>query len=149
MGIFMKGRPMLKTTILHPELIRGLAEAGHGAKILVADANYPATVKSPAGARRVFLNFTPGMIGGVDIIRALGDTIPVESAQYMHPDDRSVPEIVREYHKLLGDDVPFDGLGRFEFYEEAGRDDVALVIASGEQRTWANLLITVGVIQPK
>lgn len=138
---------MLKTTILHPELIRALAEAGHGAKILVADANYPVTVKSPAAARRVFLNFKVGLIGGLDIVRAIGETVPLEAAVYMHPYDKSVPEIVREYEAALGG-VPFESLGRFEFYEAAMRDDVSLVIASGEQRTWANLLMTVGVVQP-
>ncbi len=136
---------MLKTEIIHPALLRGLAEAGHGARILLGDANYPITTKANPLARRVFLNFVPGQIGGADIVKALASTIPIESAGFMTPDDGSKPEIVQEYHRIIGEAVPFQGYGRFQFYDEAAGPDTALVIASGEQRFYANLLITVGV----
>lgn len=136
---------MLKTEILHPELIRGLAESGHGARILIADSNYPVTVKAAQTARRVFLNFTPGMVDGASIVRALGAIIPVESALYMTPDSGETPEIVKEYQQILGAAVPFSSTTRFPFYEEAASPDTCLVIASGEQRVYANLLLTVGV----
>ena len=35
--------------------------------------------------------------------------------------------------------------GRFEFYDECRTEDLAIVIATGEQRIYANLLLTVGV----
>lgn len=140
---------MLKTNIIHPELMQALAEAGHGAKILLADSNYPVTVKANPDARIVFLNFIPGMVGGVDIIRALAQTIPVESAIYMAPPDGKMPAIVAEYRKLIPKSAPFAALERFDFYDEAAGSDTSLVIASGEQRTYANLLMTVGVVQPK
>ncbi|MDR0361224.1 MAG: RbsD/FucU family protein [Planctomycetota bacterium] len=140
---------MLKTTIIHPELIQALAEAGHGARILLADSNYPVTVKAPPEARLVFLNFVPGQIGGVDIIGALAETVPIESAIYMTPPDGKMPEIVAEYRKLIDGAAPFESRGRFEFYEEAQSPDTCLVIASGEQRVFANLLLTVGVVPPK
>ncbi len=140
---------MLKTTIIHPELIQALAEAGHGARILLADSNYPVTVKANPDARIVFLNFVPGMVGGVDIIRALVETVPLESALYMAPPDSKMPPIVAEYRKLIPKAVPFASLERFDFYDEASSPDTALVIASGEQRVYANLLMTVGVVPPK
>lgn len=140
---------MLTTKIIHPPLIRALAEAGHGARILLADGNYPVTVKSHPAARKVFLNFIPGLVGGVAIVRALAETIPVESAMYMTPPDGEMPAIIKEYKSLIGGDVPFEGLERFAFYDAASTSDNAVVIASGEQRTYANLLITVGVVQPK
>jgi L-fucose mutarotase len=136
---------MIKTDIIHPELLMALAETGHGARILLADSNYPVTTKAAMGARRVFLNFIPGIVGGVDIIRALAATIPVESAIYMANAEGKMPEIVAEYQKILGSGVPFEDRERFAFYDEAVDDDTALVIASGEQRVYANLLITVGV----
>ena len=40
-------------------------------------------------------------------------------------------------------------LRRFEFYEAASAPDVTLVIATGEQRIYANLLLTIGVIPPE
>ncbi len=140
---------MLKTNIIHPELIQALAEAGHGARILLADSNYPVTVKANPDARIVFLNFIPGMIGGVDIIRALVQTVQIESAIYMAPPDGKMPAVVSEYRKLIPKSAPFASLERFDFYEEASTPDTSLVIASGEQRVYANLLMTVGVIPPK
>ena len=38
---------------------------------------------------------------------------------------------------------------RFKFYEVAGTPDVCLTIATGEQRIYANLLLTIGVVKPK
>ncbi len=136
---------MINTDIIHPQLLQGLAEAGHGANILVADANYPVTTKVSAQARIIHLNFVPGMVGGIDIVRALEKTVPIESAAYMAGADGKMAAVVAEYKRILGDDVPFDKLDRFAFYDAASRDETSLVIASGEQRVYANLLITVGV----
>ena len=36
---------------------------------------------------------------------------------------------------------------RFKFYEVAGTPDVCLTIATGEQRIYANLLLTIGVVR--
>ncbi|MDR3211551.1 MAG: RbsD/FucU family protein [Planctomycetota bacterium] len=139
---------MLKTPIIHPELMQALGEAGHGARILVADSNYPVTVKANPESRIVFLNFTPGTVSGTDIIRALAQTLVFESALFMAPPDGKTPPVVNEYRKLLPKNVPFESSGRFEFYDEASGPDTSLVIASGEQRVYANLLLTVGVIPP-
>lgn len=139
---------MLKTAIIHPELLQALAEGGHGARVLVADGNYPVTVKSNPRARVVYLNFVPGTVSGVDTVRALAATIPIESALYMAPADGGMPDIVREYHALIGTDVPLESRDRFGFYDEAASPDTHLVIATGEQRTYANLLLTLGVVKP-
>ena len=41
---------MLKTRLLHPQILEALGEAGHGARVLIADGNYPlATQSNPAG----------------------------------------------------------------------------------------------------
>jgi uncharacterized membrane protein YqgA involved in biofilm formation len=39
-------------------------------------------------------------------------------------------------------------LGRFEFYDMARGPDLVLAIATGEQRIYANLLLTIGVVMP-
>ena len=36
-----KGAHMLKTPILHPQILNALGRAGHSSKILIADGNYP------------------------------------------------------------------------------------------------------------
>jgi L-fucose mutarotase len=43
---------MLKTRLLQPQILAALGEAGHGARVLIADGNYPlATQSNPAGRR--------------------------------------------------------------------------------------------------
>ena len=65
----------------------------------------------------------------------------------MEPGDGTTPEIFREFSERLGD-VQLEGLERFAFYDEAGSDDTCLTIVTGEQRIYANLLLTIGVRLP-
>jgi L-fucose mutarotase len=137
---------MLKTRIIHPQLMRALAEAGFGSRILVADANYPIASKSNPAARKIFLNFIPGLVGTRDIIRTLAETVVIDSAIYLAAPDNKMPEIVAEYQKIIGADIPFSGLERFDFYDTAAGPDTAVIIASGECTRRSNLLMTIGVV---
>jgi len=49
------------------------------------------------------------------------------------------------FRLALAKGVAWTELGRFEFYEACRTNDVAIVIATGEQRVYANILLTVGV----
>ncbi len=49
---------------------------------------------------------------------------------------------------MLGPDVGWDELDRFAFYDAARSDDVAVLVATGDQRVYANLLLTLGVRTP-
>jgi L-fucose mutarotase len=66
----------------------------------------------------------------------------------MVPEEGPEPPIFAEFRELLGEEIPLQTLGRFEFYEAARGEDTALVIATGEQRVWANVLLTIGVVPP-
>ena len=44
--------------------------------------------------------------------------------------------------------IELERLERFPFYDAARGPDVALAIATGEQRLYANLLLTIGVVSP-
>jgi L-fucose mutarotase len=66
----------------------------------------------------------------------------------MLPAGGATPEIQRAFRKLLPEQVPVNGLGRSEFYQEAKSGDTALVIATGEQRVYANILLVIGVVPP-
>jgi L-fucose mutarotase len=140
---------MLKTKLLHPEILMELGRNGHGAKILISDGNFPVTTCTPSTAKKVFLNFAPGMLSVVDILTVLKDFIPIESATVMQPADGSVPPIHQEFKQLLGQDLQFNILKRFEFYDEAKSFDVCLAIATGEVRRFANIILTIGVVMPE
>lgn len=137
---------MIKGPLLHPEILRALASAGHGSKVLISDGNYPhATGASPA-ATRVFLNLRPGLLSVTDVLATLAAVIPIESALGMQTRDGQAAPIHGEIRGLLGG-CPFDLVPRHDFYAQARGADTALVIATGEQRRFANVLLTIGVIR--
>ncbi len=137
---------MLKTRLLHPELLETLARAGHGSRVLIADGNYPFETGSSERARKVFLNLAPGMLRVTDVLKVLVKTIPVESASVMVPPDRSRQAIFDDFERLLPQDIRLENLDRFDFYEAARSRDTVLVIATGDKRKYANLLLTIGVV---
>ena len=53
---------MLKGKLLHPQILHALARAGHGAKVLISDGNYPHWPKHGPNAEVVFLNLGPGKV---------------------------------------------------------------------------------------
>ena len=149
---------MLKGRLLHPELLRALAAAGHGARVLLADGNYPVSTKSPPTATRVYLNLAPGIVTVTDVLEAMIATIPIEAAAVMVPDHGPEPPIFAEFRRLLerATTAPGTGpepleltpLGRQAFYDAASAPDVAIAVATGERRLYANLLLTIGVVGP-
>ena len=138
---------MLKGTLIHPEILRALGAAGHGSQILIADSNYPFSTGSHPDAAHVYLNLAPGKVTVLDVLETLVTAIPIEAARGIAPDSGPEPAIFAEYRKRLPG-IEVGKLGRFPFYEAARARDTALVIATGEQRTWACLLLTIGVIPP-
>jgi L-fucose mutarotase len=138
---------MLYTKLTHPAILEALASAGHGSRVLIADGNYPLSTGTASAARRVYLNLTPGVVAALDVLECVLSAIPVEVAHVMRPDDGSEPDIFAEFReRLFG--VELQGVERFAFYDLARQPDVTLAIATGEQRLWANILLTIGVVQP-
>lgn len=138
---------MLTTRLLHPEILAALAEAGHGARVLIADGNYPLATRSNPAGHRVYLNLEPGRLTVTEVLAVLADAIPVEAAHVMGPDDDSEPSVFPEFRQLLPG-TELQRLGRFDFYDLARSADTALAIATGEQRIYANILLTIGVVMP-
>jgi len=148
---------MLNSRLIHPRILEAIGAAGHGSKVLIADGNFPASTTLGPNAELVHLNLAPGLISGTDVLRALVSAIPIEAATvmdtlkegpYAMTDD---PPIWGEYRAILNESHHPDELQRLErfaFYEAAGEDDVALTIQTGEQRIYANLLLTIGVVMP-
>lgn len=138
---------MLKTSLLHPEILNALAGAGHGSQILIADGNYPFSTTAGPNAALVYLNLSPGLVNATDVLRALVPAIPIEAAHVMQTADGSEPPIFAEFRALLPG-VTISPLERFTFYSAVGEPSVCLVIATGEQRIYANILLTIGVVPP-
>lgn len=138
---------MLTTQLLHPEILQALGSSGHGGKVLIADGNYPFVTRANPAAKRVYLNFTPGKLNVVEILEVLAGAIPVESVDVMTPDSGDEPSIFADFRRILPG-LQLNKNGRFAFYDLARDPDCCLVIATGEQRIYANILLTIGVVAP-
>jgi L-fucose mutarotase len=148
---------MLRGTLIHPQMLEALGRAGHGSKVLIADGNYPASTTRGPNATLVHLNLSPGVVSATQALEALVAAAPIEAATVMATLKEGsyavaeAPPIWDEFRRILAG-AGFEGepaaLERSAFYEAAGQPDVALVVATAEQRIYANLLLTIGVVMP-
>jgi L-fucose mutarotase len=147
---------MLTTKLIHPTILEALGRAGHGSKVLIADGNYPCSTTLGRHATLVSLNLAPGIVSATQVLDALVGAVVIEdvavmdtlkTGPYAVAED---PPIWQEFvDSLASAGAPTDlkRLERFEFYESVAGDDVALVVATAEQRIYANLLLTIGVVK--
>ncbi len=135
---------MLKGKLIHPEIMQYLSLCGHGSKVLIADGNYPLKAKAP-NAHRIYLGLTPGKPTVPEVLEALLSVEKFESMELMLPESGEEPPIFGEFRKLLPD-VPVKMLGRYGFYDACCDPIVELAISTGEERPFANILLTVGCV---
>lgn len=135
---------MMKSGCIHPDIMRAVSLCGHGDKVLIADGNYPLSSKSGVNADKVYLGLTAGIPAVTDVLKTLLEEIPVEDAAVMDPGTGAEPEIYAEFAQLLPG-TSLKKLDRYGFYDACCEKNVRLVISTGEQRTFANILLTVGV----
>ena len=140
---------MLRTRLIHPEILAGLAAAGHGSRLLISDGNFPHVTATPPGARRVYLNLSPGRVTVTEVLEAVAVTVPLEAAVVMRPHDADASAVLDEYRALLPPGLPVEVVDRLDFYELTRRPEVTLAVATGDQRLYANLLLTIGYIDPE
>jgi L-fucose mutarotase len=134
---------MLKTRLLHPELLDALASLGHGSRVLIADGNFPFRTEAGPNVRIVYLNLAPGLLNVDQVLDVLLGAIPVESAVMMQsPTEAPVQEV---YRTMLGTEVEIDLVDRAAFYEQVRAAETGLIVATGERRTYANVLLTIGI----
>ena len=149
---------MLKFPLLHPEILEALGRAGHGSQILIADGNYPFSTTLGPNAVLVSLNLRPGLVNATQVLETIAAAVPIEAAAVMaYARDgaygmASDPPVWTEFREILataGLREPLQLIERFQFYKAAAEDRVALVVATAEQRIYANVLLTLGVVMPR
>ena len=148
---------MLTFPLIHPDMLRVLGRAGHGSQILIADGNYPFRTTLGRNAELVSLNLSPGVVSATDVLAALVSAVPIEAAAVMAYATEGPygmaedPPIWNEFRGILaagGFTDPFERIERFAFYDAGRGQDVALAVATAEQRIYGNVLLTIGVIKP-
>jgi len=74
---------MLKHELIHPQINAVLGRAGHHARILIADGNYPASTKLGPNAELISLNLSPGIVTVTQVLRAVLSAVPVDAVNTM------------------------------------------------------------------
>ena len=134
---------MLKTSLINPDIISALAYCGHGSKVLIADGNYPLEEKT-GDAEKIYLGVTAGVPTVTEVLKAIHGVVEIESAEVMVPEDGSTPEIFKEFREELNG-MHLKPMGRYDFYDACMAEGaVFLAISTGEQRVFANILLTIG-----
>ena len=136
--------------VLSPELLFNLRSMGHGEKIILADANFPANSMNKNVIR----------LDGVDIksaANAILSVFPLDSfidsaANRMQVDNK--PDELTDCHKdfikavkeTSGENWKIGSIERQEFYKEAKKSQ--LIVSTSEMRPYGCFILTKGVIKP-
>lgn len=143
---------MLKNipALLTPDALHALASMGHGDDVAIVDANFPAAqVARKSGARLVQLAGASAPQALKAVLQLLPlDTFVPDAAWTMQVvgDAAAIPEPVAEFATVLhqAGERPAVSLERFAFYTQA--QTAFLILQTGEQRKYGNILLRKGVI---
>lgn len=141
---------MLKNipSIISPELLKVLDEMGHGDEIVIGDGNFPAASNANI-LIRCDGHGVPELLDAILTLLPLDVYVdaPVALMQ-VTPGDNADTSIWNEYRKIVDkhqDDVKFEEVERFAFYERARK--AYAIIATGETALYANVILKKGVVK--
>lgn len=138
---------MIKSTIIHPQILQSLAAAGHKSTVVIADAHYAAATAVGPNARTVYLNLTAGRPTIPEALAAVLATVVVEHASQIKATADALPSTVQEeVAGLLQPDVPLEYVDRDAFYGLARKPDLALAVVTGDTRRFGNVLLRLGAL---
>jgi L-fucose mutarotase len=146
---------MLNGPLLHPEILRVLAQAGHHSKVLIADGNYPAADKRGPRAELVSLQLSPGVPTVAQVFASVLGAVRIDEVHTMGVDrDDSYaaatpgdPPVWAEYRRILaaaGSGVELVPIVKWDFYAAVASADHVLTIQTADTKPWANLLLSLG-----
>ncbi len=145
---------MLRQKLIHPDLNRIVGAAGHHARILIADGNYPASSKKGPNAELVHLNLMPGLCTCAQVLEAILSAVPVEEINTMMYELEGPyaltedPEVWADYKKVIADeglDLELKPIEKWDFYDAVATADHVLTVQTADTQRYANVLLSVGV----
>lgn len=145
---------MLRHQLIHPQINAAIGRAGHHAKILIADGNYPASSKKGPNAEVICLNLMPGLVTCAQALQAILSAVPIDIVNTMAEESSDPyalggdPPVWDDYRRVLreaGSDRQLVPISKWDFYEAVATPDHVLTIQTGDQQRFANLLLSIGV----
>ena len=143
----LKGVP----SVLSPQLLKVLAEMGHGDEIVIADGNFPAeSMGKNAVVVRADGHGVPEILDAVLQMMPLDQYVPHPAAlMEVVPGDKCIPVIWNQYRSILEkrreDPSAVEMMERFTFYERTKK--AYAIVATGETAIYANILLKKGVVK--
>ena len=129
--------------VLSPELLKVLAEMGHGDEIVFADAHFPAHSVNARVLRADGLGCAELLEGLAPLFELDSYATPVVMMDAV-PGDTLDPEVEKSYRKALGYTGEIEKMERYAFYERAKK--AYCVIQTGESALYANVILKKGVV---
>ena len=129
-----------------PELLKVLAEMGHGDEIILADAHFPGHSFNDQVLRADGVKITTLLDAILPLFELDSYDDPLIMMQAVEGDslDPNVESSYRaEIEKHAPDAAEVIRIGRFEFYDRAER--AAAVVMTGEVAKYANIILKKGV----
>lgn len=140
-----ENRPMLKgiSPVISPELLKTLAEMGHGDEIVISDAHFPGHTFNNRVIRADGIGADKLLEGIIPLFELDAYATPVIMMAAV-PGDTLDPAVEAKYRKALGYTGEIERVERFAFYERAKK--AYAVVISGETAKYGNIIIKKGVI---
>ena len=135
---------MLKgiSPVVSPDLLKTLAEMGHGDEIVIADAHFPGHTFNSRVLRADGLDADQLLAGIIPLFELDSYATPVIMMEAV-PGDTLDPSVEARYRKALGYDGIIERVERFAFYERAKK--AYAVVLSGEVAQYGNIILKKGV----
>lgn len=131
---------------ISPDLLKTLAEMGHGDEIVLADAHFPGHTFNPKVLRADGLAITT-LLDGILPILELDSYAPPLAMMAAVPGDKLDPKVEAAYLKVIRRHVPGakapERVERFAFYERARK--AFAVVMTGEAAKYGNIILKKGV----
>ena len=128
--------------MVSPELLKTLAEMGHGDEIVISDAHFPAHTFNARVIRADGLAADALLAGIIPLFELDAYATPVIMMAPV-PGDSLDPAVEGAYRKALGYDGEIEQVERYAFYERAKK--AYAVVITGETRKYGNIILKKGV----
>ncbi|MCR5184275.1 MAG: L-fucose mutarotase [Opitutales bacterium] len=135
---------MLKgiSPFISPDLLKILAQMGHGDEIVISDAHFPAHTFNPTVVRADGVPADKLLAGIVPLFELDAYAVPVIMMEAV-PGDSLDPAVEEKYRKALAYDGKIERMERYAFYERAKK--AFAVVISGETAKYGNIILKKGV----
>lgn len=127
---------------ISPELLKILAEMGHGDEIVISDAHFPAHTFNADVVRADGIGATTLLSGIIPLFELDAYATPVVMMDAV-PGDTLDPTVEAKYREALGYEGEIERMERFAFYERAM--SAYAVVLSGETAKYGNIILKKGV----